>query len=384
MADSLDCLAQALQEFHDNKAAIICHGARDNWEIPKLELLQSVVPDIYQSGALMQWTADVTQHAHVEEIKVPACAGNNQNYYNQIACHLDRLDKCFQFDMATYIEEHRYIVPAVDEGFIEEDHEPDAEKVSISKYITPMRPIVDYFSTSSTLLEGSDPAALQPFRTFATSTTAFHIATKPSSRLSLAEAAAKYDLPNLIPAISAFLAQRNGTLASPDEIKLQIWHNVHVQQRSYHSEELEPPQTLCASPPSAANPYGQYDSVIVNPQSDSDWPRHGLVGHSVVQLQMIFRPLRCNFFAAYVQRFNVGNVNSATGMHLLKQVVRANGECIGEVILLTFIHSPVHLIPYFGIEAHSRLNKLSSYELSTEFWLNKYWSKELYYALSPI
>ena len=290
-ADSLNHLAQALQEFHNNKAAIIRHGAQDNWEIPKLELLQSIVPGIYQSGAPMQWTADVTEHVHVEEIKVPARTGNNQNYYNQIARHLNRLDKCFRFDMATYIEERRYIVPAVDEGFIEEDHELDAEKVSISEYITPMRPIVDYFSTSSAHLEGSDPTALQPFRTFATSTTAFHIATKPSSRLSLAEAAAKYDLPNLIPAISAFLTRRNGTSVSPDEIKLQVWHNVCVQQRSYHSEELEPPQTLRASPPSAANPYGQYDSVIVNPQSDSDWPRRGLVGHSVIQLQMIFRLL---------------------------------------------------------------------------------------------
>ena len=25
----------------------------------------------------------------------------------------------------------------------------------------------------------------------------------------------------------------------------------------------------------------------------------------------------------------------------------------------------------------------SSYELSSDFWLNKYWLKEFYYALSP-
>ena len=71
-------------------------------------------------------------------------------------------------------------------------------------------------------------------------------------------------------------------------------------------------------------------------------------------------------------------------MHLLKWVIRANGEHIGKVILVTFIHSPAHLIPHFGTEAHSCLTKLSSYELSTEFWLNEYWSKEFYYALSPI
>ena len=71
-----------------------------------------------------------------------------------------------------------------------------------------------------------------------------------------------------------------------------------------------------------------------------------------------------------------------TGMCLLKRSVRANGDRIGEVIPLTFIRSPSHLIPNFGAEAHSRLNKLSSHELSTEFWLNKYWSKEFYYVLS--
>jgi hypothetical protein len=71
-------------------------------------------------------------------------------------------------------------------------------------------------------------------------------------------------------------------------------------------------------------------------------------------------------------------------MHHLKRVVRANGECVGEVILLALIRSPAHLIPQFSAEANPRLTKSSSYELSTDFWLNKYWSKEFYYALSPI
>jgi len=33
----------------------------------------------------MQWMADVTEHAHVTEIKQPARSGNNQDYYTQIA-----------------------------------------------------------------------------------------------------------------------------------------------------------------------------------------------------------------------------------------------------------------------------------------------------------
>jgi hypothetical protein len=103
---------------------------------------------------------------------------------------------------------------------------------------------------------------------------------------------------------------------------------------------------------------------------------------------MIFRPLRSDLFLAYVQHFDIvrqsnsTNVNPVTGMHRLKWAVRGNEQCIGEVIPLTHICSPAHLVPNFGCEAHSHLTSLSNYELSNEFWLNKYWLKEFYYALS--
>ena len=130
---SIERVASALQEFHDHKDSILKQGVRDNWKIPKLELLQSVVPSIRQSGAVIQWPADITEHAHVDEIKVPARASNNQNYYSQISRHLDRLDKCSRFDLATYIEEHIDKGRDDDEGFSnsgeDEDHEPATEKV---------------------------------------------------------------------------------------------------------------------------------------------------------------------------------------------------------------------------------------------------------------
>jgi len=82
---SLGNVEKALQEFHDNQDAIVQAGAwKDSWTIPKLELLQSIFPSVCLSGALMQWSADVTELTHVQEIKIPARAGNNQNYYSQI------------------------------------------------------------------------------------------------------------------------------------------------------------------------------------------------------------------------------------------------------------------------------------------------------------
>ena len=86
----------ALKEFHAYKESIIAAGARqgkghaviDNWYIPKLEFLQSVVPSIRANGIALQWSADGTERAHIEVIKDPSAFINNQNYKSQICRHL--------------------------------------------------------------------------------------------------------------------------------------------------------------------------------------------------------------------------------------------------------------------------------------------------------
>ncbi|KAI5990601.1 hypothetical protein EDD15DRAFT_2170126 [Pisolithus albus] len=391
---SLEKVASSLQEFHDHKEAIVSEGIRVDWQIPKLELLQSVVPSIRQSGAVMQWSADITEHAHIEEIKVLDRAGNNQNYNNQIVRHLDWLDKCLCFDLATYIRQHADQLGTDDESFsdsdMEEGYELDGEGY-LSAYSTLTHRIPDYFSISTSLLLGNIPTAPRPYRTFATPMTGFHLATKPSLWLTVDEAGVAYQLPSLEHALATFFANRDTSfqVSQPALIKLQIWHKLRVQQLSYHSKTLLSPQTLRAVPPSAAKPHGQYDSVIISAHPESDWLGDGLAGHSISQLRMIFCPAHLDLFLAYVQHFNIVpqsnpiNVNPATGMHLLRRAVRSNGQRVGEVIPLTLICSPAHLVPNFGREAHPRLTCLSSYEFSNEFWLNKYWTKELYYTLSP-
>ena len=49
----------------------------------------------------MQWTADVMEHTHVTEIKVPVESSNNNNYEPQICRYLDRAEKCRSFEFAT-------------------------------------------------------------------------------------------------------------------------------------------------------------------------------------------------------------------------------------------------------------------------------------------
>jgi len=109
--DILDNIERALKTFHEFKQIILDLGLRvgkkgnqiPHFEIPKLELLQSIVPSIMWSGALPQWSTDITEHLHIDLIKKPRDNTNNLDYYSQICCHLDRDEKHRHFDLATAI-----------------------------------------------------------------------------------------------------------------------------------------------------------------------------------------------------------------------------------------------------------------------------------------
>ncbi|KAG2131052.1 hypothetical protein DEU56DRAFT_914586 [Suillus clintonianus] len=81
-------ITATLDKFHANKHAIIaaglCQGkiykVIDNWQIPKLELMQNITCSIRNSGVIAQWSADVTEHVHITEVKDPVRSSNNNNY----------------------------------------------------------------------------------------------------------------------------------------------------------------------------------------------------------------------------------------------------------------------------------------------------------------
>ena len=407
----LDRIEASLHEFHENKAAIISAGGRqgsngplDHWEIPKLELLQHVVPSIRASGAVMQWTADIMEHAHVTEVKQPARSGNNQDYYAQIAQHLDRSDKCFRFDLATRIASTELQEAGEDEDQ-EDDHEPDSEALQEAYYYSPARTSVNYSEIAEGIASGAIPNTLQPPRIFASSTTAFRLAVKPSLRLSIDEASETFGLPDLRLAITDHLHRLDRSIeANLTTERMQIWFKIQVQQPSYHDRKLfEPPQSLLVSPPSAQHPGGRFDFAIVSHTEQSNWPSSGLqgtfsrakvsiysllTGHTVVQVRLIFRLLGSATFFAYIQRFHVtipppsNTMDSAAGMPILKRVITSNDTRVSDIIPLHYIRSPAHVIPRFGREANPHLTQHTSCDFSREFWLNKYWNKEFYYALS--
>ena len=225
----------ALHAFHDNKPAIITAGGRqgsngplEHWEIPKLELLQHVISSIRASGPIMQWTADITEHTHVTEIKQPARAGNNQDYHTQIVWHLDRREKCFRFDIATHFASVEQGGFGEDDEDQEDEHEPNQEALRVQHYYTPSRTSINYFEAAKVIASGTVPGAVLPHKIFASSTTAFRLAVKPTLWMSIDEAAEAYGLPNLQSAITDYYhhARSAETQVEITAENMQIWSKV--------------------------------------------------------------------------------------------------------------------------------------------------------------
>ncbi|KAF7311392.1 hypothetical protein MKEN_01041100 [Mycena kentingensis (nom. inval.)] len=112
--------------FHELKHHIIEANGReqDHFNIPKLELLHSIVPSVRWAGVPMQYTADITEKAHSTQIKVPArTETNHRDYDPQIVRHLDRAEKLRLFTLYTNAraEQVELDLDNPDEGEDEED-----------------------------------------------------------------------------------------------------------------------------------------------------------------------------------------------------------------------------------------------------------------------
>lgn len=473
----------SLQNFHLHKHAILEAGARrgkngpiTNWEIPKLEFLQSVVSNIRYNGVAIQWSADITERLHIPLVKDPARAGNNQNYEPQICRSLDRLDKLENFDLATAIREvgidFRGVQPLANSVQHIADHE-EPEDVNIGNekdanesedfqinttsdllaYITSVGALpgsgfsshgfTDYFYRARLLQRGLLNATNYfPHRTHQSSSNiVFHLTRSASfKRRTIDSVATEFGLPDLRPAISDYITRLKNEVLDDGHINtiggrrfgkpgcdlpvthIEVWKKVRLQSTSYHyPHDILSPITINAAPPSTAWPHGQFDSILVNLDAKEKWPQSGLKGsalhfitarysdshlpgHIVCNICLIFRivpkfslnlPYITDRFLCYVQRYDVvAQPNpacptlrgpfpeSSTGLYLLKHGRRASGDIIGDIVALDQVRALMDVIPRMGAKADRRFTKENSIHFSTEFWLNKYFDKETFFALN--
>ena len=322
----------ALDEFHQYKGEILQLSARVNpkgqpilnWEIPKLEFLQSVHASISASGPVMQWSTDATEHAHITEVKEPARSGNNRDFEVQICRHLDRHCCIRRFDLMTSMKDANVDfridarkegdegevsnqLNSIDaEGISGEDLEGRPTVISSSaelmsrlnpvsrKLFGSFRPKRNFFLEAEALLQ--NPLALLPHRTFTDDSLSagIHLVRDPDMGSVLVNAAAEaFGIPDLRGALRDYLdsfergvksftvgGRRFGNLDSelPFE-KVKVWSRARIQAKTYYDLDLvNDTHTIFAHPPMEHWKYGRYDCAIVNVNPEFQWPRSSLEG----------------------------------------------------------------------------------------------------------
>ncbi|KAF9784417.1 hypothetical protein BJ322DRAFT_1141469 [Thelephora terrestris] len=422
----LHAISDALKLFHTYKQVIIDLGLRvgkggpmDHFQIPKLELLQSIASCIQWSGTLPQWSADTTERLHIVFIKMPRENTNGRDYPPQICRNLDRQEKCRYFDLATRLEEAISAGPGTANGVddpdsvfnpVDDDSDWKNDFPDIAEAFDPPRTITDLFTFAA---DTQSQHNLPPFpRTFATPTTAFHMNNRAHlSRSTLDQVSVQYDIPDLLQATHDFfshffhdqntrtIAGRRGTawdIAIPFK-EVRVWHSVRVQTYSQISPGVAPPQKLFAIPPGEDWPNGRCDTAIFSQDATAGplQPPPGLHGFFVGQIRTIFHPLwdlqtKLPLYLTYVERFDIIPQTDLPrgqrlapdliwGMYVLRRACRSDGSPMGAVVPLYHLRQPVQLVPKFGEKADPTLTSQTSFDASRDFYLNHYFDKEDYF-----
>jgi hypothetical protein len=293
----LSKLSASLNLFHNHKQTILDIGARvgkgnkkmDHFQIPKLELMHGVVPSVIESGAVIQWSADTTEHAHITEIKVPGRSGNNQDHNPQICRWLDRSEKHQNFSLALQLR-----VPDADPADIIDAGEAfeDADDINQINSLALATPPPDFFTRAVRLTTSISPSTPLPLRTFSTDNTAFHLNRHPDlPPMNIDEVATMFKLPDLCAALAEYvqrvrdlqsstfkIGQRQLPRASADLpfTHLRIWYSTRVQVRSTDSMDASVPIKVCAEPPSSEWSFGRYDTVLLSDGSALRWGPFGM------------------------------------------------------------------------------------------------------------
>ncbi|KAI5987694.1 hypothetical protein EDD15DRAFT_2389474 [Pisolithus albus] len=411
-----DKIRASLQEFHDHKDAIIQNGHRRgektkqvlrHWHIPKLELMQSIAPSIERVGSILQWSADTTEHAHIEVIKDPASTTNNHSYDTQICRSLDRSDKCRLFDTALALRGSTS-EPTSMQQLGRETNDSDSESSERDKD----RSV--FFDVAAWLSVSPPNSVPRPLRTFIAGSTAIHLNYDLSLKhVPIDIVAERFKLPDLRGALGDYLNREGnvtqnfhtfgGQRRSPPDVhlpfkELHVWYKVRLQQKAYHNpSDIASTFTVHAHPPDRLLKYGRYDAAIMNVDDQWQWPSSGLQGHAIVHVCLIMCPVLprgssgvnrfSDRFLIYAQRFDIfpqGNssVERTTGLHVLKKAMRASGSELGEVFPLDQLRSYAHVVPRFGRKADNRLTSTNCIHSSPSFFLNKYFEKDFFYAIS--
>ncbi|KAG2149014.1 uncharacterized protein EDB93DRAFT_1240381 [Suillus bovinus] len=389
----IDFIYKAQSPFHDHKQAILDAGARrgtkgtiNNFLIPKLELLQSFAAFTQDIGALIQWTADVTERLLITHCKLPF-----DRTSQQIVDILNREESMWRFQLYLFLRMHN--TPLTNAIVTEEQEitETDPALAWIAR-IAPGDPNQRCFVGPCPVRNHFLKGILS-----STATTAFHITVAPDrAKMSINEVQQLYMLPDFGRALSDYIAKAsNGQPTaswSCDHGRVKTWNKFRLQLHSiFCSWLIMPSQVVQAAPPSQTFPLGNCDAVIVQ-------SIHSDQTNIVVQVRAIFQPIPPRHITLphyladqpliYVQYYEiVGHPHDDPAISM-STVARQyhygfDGQRVrlGAVIPLTDVTHAVELIPVYGAGADRSVSAAMSMEVYEHFYLNNFSDKEIYHAL---
>ncbi|KAG1838975.1 hypothetical protein F4604DRAFT_1885387 [Suillus subluteus] len=398
---SIDSMVASLKEFHDHKQAILDAGARrgmkgtiEHFLIPKLELLQSFAMLTKDIGALIQWTADVTERLLITHCKLlfERTSRQSRTFTEQVVDILNREESMRQFQLYLFLRMHK--TPLAN-AIVTEEQEITKTNPALA-WIARVAP----GDPNQRCFIGPHPVRNHFLKGIlsSTATTAFHVTVTPDrAKMSINEVQKLYTLPDFGRLLSDYIAKAsNGQPAtswSCDRGCVKTWNKFQLQLHSvFRSRLIMPSQVVQAGPPSQIFPLGNCDAVIV--QSS-----HGdQTVNLIAQVRAIFQPIPPRHATLphyladqpliYVQYYEV--VSHPRDQPAVSMYTVARKYCngpggqrmrLGAVIHLTDVMHVVELIPVYGEGTNRRVGAETSMEVYERFYLNNFSDKEVYHTL---
>ncbi|KAG1843883.1 hypothetical protein F4604DRAFT_1884546 [Suillus subluteus] len=372
-ADTLMSMAQALSDFHAFKDAIIeaqarrgKKGSKEDFFIPKLELLQSFRGTVERLGTLMQFTADMTEHLFVRT------NWRANDFVEQSVQILNWQESIELFNLYALL------------------HSRGASLVNVisteDEAVTTINPALSWISRilpdETHSVHGPRPVCNHFLKGILSgdALTAFHLTLTPDFKsLSPTDIHSVYSLIDFDHALSQFIRCFSFSTGEHTRWDYRYGHFSAVVQ---------------AYPPGESFPLGNCDNVLVNITGDN-----GQITTHVAQVRLIFQPnlphasnlvlpsyLSCPLL--YIQYYHfVASPNDRPELAMWtverSYVEDQHGKhrC-GGVVPLTSVTHAVELIPEYGEKIDEKISLAICLESYDRFFLNNFADKESYHTLS--
>ncbi|KIK34957.1 hypothetical protein CY34DRAFT_110084, partial [Suillus luteus UH-Slu-Lm8-n1] len=401
-AETLLSMTQALADFHATKDAVIeaqarrgKKGAKEDFFIPKLELLQSFRGTVERLGTLMQFSADMTERLLITHCKDLFGRTNRRvnDFVEQAVRILNRQESMELFNLYALLRSRGTSLVNV---------------ISIEdEAVTTVNPALSWISRilpDETRSVHGPRAVRNHFLKGILSEdalTAFHLTlTLDFKSLSLADIHTIYSLIDFDQALSQYI--RCCSLSTDEHTRwdyshgrFSAWKKFRLQLHSaFQARLIMPSRVIQAYPPGDGFPLGNCDNVLVDITGDN-----GQITNRVAQVRLIFQPnlprtsdlvlpsyLSCPLL--YIQYYHfVASPNDRPELAMWtverSYVEDQHGKrrCGGVVPLMSVTHA-IELIPEYGEKVDEKISSAICLESYDRFFLNTFADKESYHIFS--